>query len=74
MNYDELLRKGQIKRIDASPSAAKSRMDLAKRDLRAARIMMANDRDWAFSMAYNAILQSTRALIYGMLRKSIPDY
>lgn len=26
--------------------------------------MMANDRDWAFSMAYNAILQATRALMF----------
>jgi uncharacterized protein (UPF0332 family) len=25
--------------------------------------MMASDRDWAFSMAYNAILQATRALM-----------
>jgi len=26
---------------------------------------MAHDRDWAFSIAYNAILQATRALMFG---------
>jgi uncharacterized protein (UPF0332 family) len=26
--------------------------------------MLANDRDWAFTMAYNAILQATRALMF----------
>lgn len=64
MAYEDLLRKGLIKRVDQSPSASKSRMDLAKRDIKAARIMMPNDRDWAFSMAYNAILQATRALMF----------
>jgi uncharacterized protein (UPF0332 family) len=64
MSYEELLNKGLIKRFKASPSQVKNRIELAKRDIRAARLMMANDRDWASSMAYNAILQATRALIF----------
>jgi uncharacterized protein (UPF0332 family) len=39
-------------------------MELAKRDIKAAKAMLANDRDWAFSMAYNAILKATRALMF----------
>ncbi len=64
MSYEELLNKGLIKRFEASPSQVKNRIELAKRDIKAARLMMANDRDWAFSMAYNAILQATRALMF----------
>ena len=58
------MRKGLIKRFKASPSQIKNRIELAKRDIKAARSIMANDRDWAFSIAYNAILQATRALMF----------
>lgn len=63
MTYDELLDKGLIKRVKLSPSQVNDRLALAKRDIKAAKTMMASDRDWAFSMAYNAILQATRALM-----------
>jgi uncharacterized protein (UPF0332 family) len=63
MTYEELLEKGLIKRIKPSPSQVKDRLKLARRDIKAAKTMMANDRDWAFSMAYNAVLQATRALM-----------
>jgi len=64
MSYEELLNKELIKRFKPSPSQAKKRIELAKRDIKSAKIMMANDRDWAFAMAYNAILQATRALMF----------
>jgi uncharacterized protein (UPF0332 family) len=64
MNYEELLNKGLIKRFKTSPAQVKNRMDLVKRDIKAAKAMLANDRDWAFTMAYNAILQATRALMF----------
>jgi len=63
MTYDELLDKGLIKRVRISPSQVNDRLTLAKRDIKAAKTMMATDRDWAFSMAYNAVLQATRALM-----------
>jgi hypothetical protein len=50
MSYEELLHKGLIKRFKASPAQARTRME---RDIQAAKTMLANDRDWAFSMAYN---------------------
>ncbi|MCD6570252.1 MAG: hypothetical protein J7L53_06075 [Deltaproteobacteria bacterium] len=64
MNYEDLLSKGLIKQFNASPAQVKSRIELAKKDIKAARAMIANDQDWAFSMAYNAVLQATRALMF----------
>jgi uncharacterized protein (UPF0332 family) len=64
MTYEELLDRGLIKRITPSYSQVKARLALAKRDIRAAKTMMPSDRDWAFSMAYNAVLQATRALMF----------
>jgi len=64
MSYEELLHKGLIKRFKTSPAQVNNRMELAKRDIKAAKAMLANDRDWAFSMAFNAILQATRALMF----------
>lgn len=63
-NYDELLHKGLIKPFRVVPEQVKNRLKLARRDIAAARAMMATDRDWTFSMAYNAILQATRALMF----------
>ena len=64
MSYDDLLNKGQIKKYKSSKPQAEKRLELARRDIHAARAMLANDRDWAFSIAYNAILQATRALMF----------
>ena len=62
--YEKLLNSGLIKQFKASGSQIRSRIQLAKRDIRVARTTMAHDRDWAFSIAYNAILQATRALMF----------
>ena len=64
MNFETLASRGLIKPFKASTSQIKNRIDLAKRDIKAARATMAHDRDWAFSIAYNAILQATRALMF----------
>jgi len=63
-NYEKLFNSGLIKPFRASQSQIRSRIDLAKRDITVARKTMAHDRDWAFSIAYNAILQATRALMF----------
>jgi uncharacterized protein (UPF0332 family) len=64
INYDEILNKGQIKKFKSSKPQAEKRLELARRNIQAARAMLANDRDWAFSIAYNAILQTMRALMF----------
>jgi len=64
MTYEDLLNKGSIKQIKASSWQVLSRLALAKRDIHTAQSTMTVDRDWAFSMAYNAVLQATRALMF----------
>jgi uncharacterized protein (UPF0332 family) len=39
-------------------------MDLASRDLKAAKAMLGVNNDWTYNIAYNAILQAVRALMY----------
>ena len=64
MAYEDLLNRGMIKPFAAGSAQSASRLALAKRDIKAAEAMLAIDRDWAFSMAYNAVLQATRALMF----------
>ena len=61
---DELLRKRKIYPHRASRREIERTLQLADRDLRIARLTMAEDWDWAFSIAYNAVLQSSRAYMY----------
>lgn len=64
MNYEKLVSKGLIKPFKAEPSQIKSRFDLATRDLKTAKQMLGQSRDWAYNIAYNAILQASRALMF----------
>jgi uncharacterized protein (UPF0332 family) len=64
MGIDELLRKRKIYPHRASRREIERTLQLADRDLRIARLTMAEDWDWAFSIAYNAVLQSSRAYMY----------
>lgn len=64
MTVDELLRKRKIYRHRASPEEIGRLLELADRDIRMAKLTMAEDWDWAFSIAYNAVLQSARAFMY----------
>lgn len=64
MDIYELERSGIIKRLPIDERKVSDALDLAKRDLKAARNMMAENCDWAFSIAYNSMLQSARALMF----------
>ncbi len=61
MAYEDLLNRGLIKPFTGGPAQSADRLALAKRDIKTAEAMMAINRDWAFNMAYNAVLQATRA-------------
>ena len=37
---------------------------LAHRDIATSRLLLASDHDWAYTIAYNAILQAGRALMF----------
>lgn len=63
MAYEELLKKGVIKPFDAEPSQVAERIKLAKRDIETAKTP-AIGNDWAYSIAYNAMLQAARALMF----------
>ncbi len=64
MRYDDLLRSRRIHRESISEREVRQAMELAERDLRTARKMMADELDWAFAVGYNAVLQASRAYMF----------
>lgn len=64
MNFEELENSGMIKKVGFKEEAVKELIELAERDLKLARKMLKQDLDWAFNIAYNSILQSSRALMF----------
>jgi len=64
MSIDELERSGIIKKLPVDKKKVHDSLDLARRDLNIARNMCEENCDWAFSIAYNSILQSVRALMF----------
>jgi uncharacterized protein (UPF0332 family) len=64
MDYLELINSGLIHSYHSSKKQVARRLKLAERDIRVAEKIMAEDWDWAFSIAYNAILQAGRALVF----------
>ena len=61
MNYDELLNSRRIYKEKPSRIRIKRALERAKRDLKTARMLMNQDWDWSFAIAYNAVLQASRA-------------
>lgn len=66
MKLPELEREGYIRRLPADEKKVRDSFELARRDLKTARIVMETDYDWAFTIAYNSMLQSSRALMFSM--------
>lgn len=65
MNLEELLRKGEIGKIKRSPELVEKTLRLAERDLKAAEDNFeADNYDWVLAIAYNAMLQAGRALMF----------
>ena len=62
MAYESLLKKGLIKSFNAAPSQISDRIGLARRDIETARNL--SNSDWAYNIAYNAMLQAARALMF----------
>jgi len=63
MTYDLLIKSGRIKPYRARFSEIQQLLKVAARDLAAAARNLHEDPDWAYTMAYNAVLQASRALI-----------
>jgi len=64
MNFEELESQGLIKKVGFKKEAVKELIELAERDLKLAKKMLKQDLDWTFNIAYNSMLQSSRALMY----------
>ncbi|MFH1307182.1 MAG: HEPN domain-containing protein [Candidatus Micrarchaeota archaeon] len=64
MNLSDLLKDGRIKKVEPDAKQASECLLAAKRDIAVAKKMLAQDNDWVFSIAYNAMLQSARALMF----------
>jgi uncharacterized protein (UPF0332 family) len=74
MPYDELLRQRRLRPYQPRPREITRLLQVAARDLATAEKVLPDDRDWAFSIAYNAILQAARALmLYKGYRARGPD-
>lgn len=63
MPYEHLLKAGRIKEYSAKKVEIQQLLKVAQRDLRASTRNLDNDPEWAFSMAYNAMLQVSRGLM-----------
>jgi uncharacterized protein (UPF0332 family) len=64
MPYDELLRTRRIRKEAISKKEVGRALARAERDLRTARVVMAEDWDWGFAIAYDAVLQASRAFMF----------
>lgn len=64
MTIEDLEHEGLIRRLPADPRRVEEGLALATRDLAVAGSMLAVDPDWAYAIAYNAMLQAARALLF----------
>ena len=64
MNLSDLLKKGAVRKAEPDPLQAKECLKAAERDLEVARENLERSNDWAFSIAYNSMLQAARALMF----------
>ena len=64
MEYDELLNSRRIRKEKVSPAEIEHALDRAERDLKTARTLIERDRDWSFAVAYDAVLQASRAYMF----------
>jgi uncharacterized protein (UPF0332 family) len=63
MPYEQLVQQGRIKPYKARPEEIRKLLKVAARDLATAERNLADDHDWAYTIAYNAVLQAARALV-----------
>ena len=64
MDLSDLLSEGRVRKVEPDPKQAQECLNAAKRDISVAKTTLSADFDWAFSIDYNACLQSSRALMF----------
>ena len=63
MAYERLLKTGRIQPYSARPSETAQLLQVANRDIGTAEKNLEEVPDWAYTIAYNAVLQASRALM-----------
>ncbi len=61
---EDLREQGLIKTVPVDRKKIQDARDLALRDIATARSILANNQDWAYTIAYNAVLQAGRVLMF----------
>ncbi len=64
MSVDELIKEGSIYPFKATHGEIERAMEIAWRDLSLAEGLVAENLDWCFSIAYNAVFQACRAYMF----------
>lgn len=63
MPYERLLKAGRIQPYSARPGEISQLLQVANRDIAAAKKNLEVTTDWAYTIAYNSVLQASRALM-----------
>lgn len=63
MPYERLLKTGRIQPYSAKPAEINQLLQVANRDIATAKKNLEEATDWAYTIAYNAVLQASRALM-----------
>ncbi len=63
MPYERLVKQGRIALYTARPVEIQQLLKVAGRDILTAERNLEESPDWAYSMAYNAVLQASRGLM-----------
>jgi uncharacterized protein (UPF0332 family) len=61
---EDLEREGLIKKLPVDQKKVTDAIALAHRDVTTSRLLLTSDHDWAYTIAYNAVLQAGRALMF----------
>jgi uncharacterized protein (UPF0332 family) len=61
---EDLEREGLIKKLPIDRKKVAGSLALARRDLNTSRTLLVSDYDLAYTIAYNAVLQAGRALMF----------
>ncbi|MBN1900604.1 HEPN domain-containing protein [Candidatus Sumerlaeota bacterium] len=64
--FEDLIRDDRVRKIKVSPSEIKRVLERAQRDLKTAGKVLPEDSDWGFAIAYNAVLQASRAYMFNL--------
>jgi uncharacterized protein (UPF0332 family) len=75
MNLEGLLKNKMIESIETDDKLVKKSVNSASRDLKTAKVVLENENyDWSLAIAYNAMLQAGRALMFSRGYRPVGEY